>query len=746
MKTKNAENQLYVEAIEQELTEIGLSRRNLLKGMAVSAAGIAVAGMIPSNYVFADAESNSANGVTRGSFIAKISDYFEWPHPTEYNDIWKIKMKQFSDVNTTDLYGKQVETAYEEGIISGLGNKFNPNEQITRQDAADILVKAFHIPLTGKTGIFNDENAIDVNTRASVNTLVSLGYMAGESTKVFGPKKALTMTEMDTIFKKITSSMVAPVQALPKTNAVAPRRFIKLYCPTPGATIYYTTDGSEPTENSKKYNLLVDGHIAELVGSRSGESTSPDRDVTYKAIAVKEGYETSPVMTFTWHLNRPLTADYQNLQIMKKTATSPAVYRICNDSESVRAMAWYIEGPNSGIIFDTLQTSTSSDKNLKTYVDGLATKPYICIVGHEHGDHWAQSPNFLKAGIDVYMNERGWSSAITASPMGPALFTDAADQAKIKNIEEGMKFDLGGGITFDVYAMPGHANGLVVLHDKKNGLVFASDIYGCTRAGSADNVGIQGLRADLLLSFAQQVYAGYKKEGGKTDHLFTGHDETPLSDTNLRLFEKVFQQVIDNGEVGCSNTLRGNTDAPGSRTTIIGDMWKDATQWCAVKLIGTMFDTAEYLSSTTDLAKLPYMSDAANANINYNGGNNFMKYSVLSFVDITGGILVGKEVEWAPPVTFKWSGKEITVKNSLKNRFNPWAYDYTINVPKSNSSITLVPVTLSTRVSSITIDDKKVTYKSSNKIAVKDNQIITIKVTALDNITTSTYKFKIALV
>lgn len=140
------------------------------------------------------------------------------------------------------------------------------------------------------------------------------------------------------------------------------------------------------------------------------------------------------------------------------------------------------------------------------------------------------------------------------------------------------------------------------------------------------------------------------------------------------------------------------------------------------------------------------MSDAANANINYNGGNNFMKYSVLSFVDITGGILVGKEVEWAPPVTFKWAGKEITVKNSLKNKFNPWAYDYTINVPKSNSSITLVPVTLSTRVSSITIDDKKVTYKSSNKIAVKDNQIITIKVTALDNITTSTYKFKIALV
>jgi len=746
MKMKKTNNQIDIKVVDQELTEEGLSRRNLLKGIAIGAAGLAVGGIIPNNYVFADVETKVTNGVTRGALIARISDYFDWAHSTEYNDIWKVEPKKFSDVKTTDLYGKQIENAYEEDIISGLNNKFNPNDQIVRQDVAVILAKAFNIPLTNKTGIFNDEKEIDNHAKSSVNTLASLGYMSGETSKIFGPKKALTMIEMDTIFKKITSSMVAPVQALPKTNAVAPRRFIKLYCPTPGATIYYTTDGSEPTVKSKKYNLLANGHISELVGSRSGESTSPDRDVTYKAIAVKEGYETSPVMTYTWRLNRPLTANYQNLQIMKKTATSPDVYRICNDAESVRAMAWYIEGPNSGIIFDALQTSASSDKNLKTYVDTLATKPYICIIGHEHGDHWAQAPNFLKAGIDVYLNERGWSSTAAASPMGPALFENSTDQAKIKNIEEGMKFDLGGGVVFDTYAMPGHANGLVVLHDKKNGLVFASDIYGCTRAGSADNVGIQGLRADLFHSIAQQVYAEYKKDGGKTDHLFTGHDETPLSDTNLRLFEKAFQQVIDNGEVGCSPSLRGNTDAPGSRTTIIGDMWKDATQWCAVKLIGLIFDSSEYLSSTTDLTKLPYMSDAANVGINYNGGNNYMKYSVLSYLDITGGTLVGKEIEWALPITFNWAGKEITVKNSIKNKFNPWAYDYTINVPKTNSSITLMPVTLSTRVSSITINGKEVAYKSTNNISVKDGQIISIKVTALDNTTVSIYTFKVKLV
>jgi len=745
MKMKKAEEKLNIDMIEGELTEVGISRRNLLKGMAVGAAGLAVSGILPSNYAFADSEEKVTNGVTRGAFVAKIVDYFGWPHTTEYNDIWKVEPKKFSDVKTTDLYGKQIETAYEEGIISGVNDKFNPDVQITRQDAAAILVKAFHIPLTNKNVKFNDEKEIDAYARDSVNTLASLGYMSGVSAKVFAPKKALTVTEMDTILKNITAKVVTPVQALPKTNAVAPRRFVKLYCPTPGATIYYTTDGSEPTVNSQKYNLLVNGHMAELVGDRSGASTNPNRIVTYKVIAVKEGYATSPVMTFTWNLNRPLTADYQNLKIMEKTATSPAVYRICNDAESVRAMAWYIEGADSGIIFDALQTSASSNYNLKNYVDKLATKPYKCIIGHEHGDHWAQAPNFLKAGVDVYLNERGWSATATPSPMGPALLPDPADQAKIKNIEEGMKFDLGGGIVFDVYAMPGHANGNIVLHDKKNGLIFASDIYGCTRAGSADNVGIQGLRADLFLSSAQQVYASYKKDGGKTDRLFTGHDETPLEDINFKLFENVFQQVVDNGEAGCSPTLRGNNDAVGSRTTIVGDMWKDATHWSAVKLPGTMFDATEYLSSTTDLTKLPYMSDAANKDINYNK-NGFNKYSVLSYVDITGGTLVGKEVEWAPPVTFKWAGQDITVKNSLKNKFNPWAYDYTINVPKENTKITLVPVTLSTRVSSITIDGEVVEYKSNNEIKVYDGQEITIQVTALDKKTTSTYKFKIALV
>ncbi len=58
-------------------------------------------------------------------------------------------------------------------------------------------------------------------------------------------------------------------------------RKIKLSCSTSGATIYYTTNGSKPTTNSKKYG---------------GGLLSVKKDVTIRAIAVKNG-SVSAVMT-----------------------------------------------------------------------------------------------------------------------------------------------------------------------------------------------------------------------------------------------------------------------------------------------------------------------------------------------------------------------------------------------------------------------------------------------------------------
>jgi hypothetical protein len=163
---------------------------------------------------------------------------------------------------------------------------------------------------------------------------------------------------------------------------------------------------------------------------------------------------------------------------------------------------------------------------------------------------------------------------------------------------------------------------------------------------------------------------------------------------------------------------------------MIGDMWKDGTNWTSLKIGGIMGDDYEYLTH--------------NDQINYNVENGFMKYSVLSNIEIEGGELVGTTITWAPPgPSFSWAGKKITVPNSIPNRFDPWTYKYIINVPKNNNEITIIPTTMSTKVKSIKVNGKTVGYRSRNTVPVSDGTVITIEVVAPDNETTSTYTFNI---
>ncbi|HYQ57804.1 MAG TPA: cadherin-like beta sandwich domain-containing protein [Draconibacterium sp.] len=633
--------------------------------------------------------------VTKAEYVAKISDYFEWPHPDDYNDIWKKPIDGFKDVTSTDTYGKQIEVALERGIISkDASGNFNPEKVITRGEAAGILEAAFLI-----------------------DDLVAAGYM--KEGKMDEP---LSGKEAETVFQTITSSVVAPVQAVPVTTAVAPRRYIKLWCPTEGATIHFTRDGSEPTLESEIYNLDQMGHIAETIGTRGGSGASePTREVVYNAFAVKDGVETSSVNTMNWDLYRPLDDVFQSDLIVKGDEKTPKVYRVYNDSESVRAMCWFIEGPESGIVYDALQTSVDRH-NLKAYLDQIATKPYILIIGHEHGDHDAQLPAFLNAGIETYVNKRGWSAIGRPGGFG-SVVTDPEKQKLVNDVEEGDSFDLGGGCVFEAYAMPGHANGNITINDKQSGMVFGSDNI-CTRAGSADNTGVAGLKTDLLLSITQQAISNFTKGGAEVKMLFTGHDEQMLGHNNLLIFEQALQQVIDNGENGCTPSLRGGN----SRVTTVGDMWKDGTNWVSLSIGGRFGDDYEYLT--------------INSTANYNAGGH-VKYSVLSDIVIEGGNLVGTTVAWAEPGTFNWAGEEITVPNALPNKFDPWTYEYTIEVPTENDKITIIPTTMSTKVKEILLDGNPVGYRSENEVNVSDGQVVEISVTAPDGITTSTYSFKI---
>ena len=83
----------------------------------------------------------------------------------------------------------------------------------------------------------------------------------------------------------VMGGTVTPVVATPVISVASGTYYeefdVEITCATEGATIYYTTDGTEPTAESSVYTEPI--HVAQ--------------DMTLKAIAMMEGYENSGIST-----------------------------------------------------------------------------------------------------------------------------------------------------------------------------------------------------------------------------------------------------------------------------------------------------------------------------------------------------------------------------------------------------------------------------------------------------------------
>ncbi len=671
-----------------------------------------------------------SQSLKRGVFVAMIADYFNWVHSSEYTDIYKAVQPTFVDVtlNATP-YARQIETALEESLISNAQGYFYPEALITREDAADIYLKAFKIPLSPDDALagFSDATAISRNKQASVNAMVAAGYMQGVSTTRFSPTGTLSGNEAKTILTRITSSRVAPPQVMCKPGTTAPRRYVSITTPTPGATIYYTFsfDGTEPADPlssaGKIYDFTVDG-VLQFVNPLN--SSTDSRFYRLKAVAKKDGLATSAIQEFGWNIVRPQMGAFQAKLVQMGTATTPTIWKINNAAEYFQANVYYIEGTRRGLVFDAGEYSYQK-ANLKTFIDSLATKPYDIVLGHSHPDHAEQVYNFTSAGVTLYLSAIEKAGLIAANRKD---FQDAGNAAVA--ISDGQVLDLGNA-QITIYQIPGHTNGLSTIIINQTGWVYGSDMWGCNRPHTADTTQYQGVKVDLFLSLVQQILANYRKSSisGEIAQITNAHQETPVGMECIRNFEKCFQQLIDEGNSIAKPSIRGGSKG-GDRMSMVGDMWRDKN-WIAIGPIGKYASPVDYFTK-------PTTAYPCGATLDYNTADGFRKYSVLSNIEIDGGTLVGVDIFWAAPVN--------GIANTQVNKFDPWTYNYRITVPAATRSIMIGPTAMSSKVRSMAVNGTTLKQGTTTTVAVSDGSKITVDIVSPDGASTSNYIFTISAV
>ena len=112
----------------------------------------------------------------------------------------------FDDVYSNEWYAQSVSAAAGSGIIFGSGGKFRPNDNISREEAAVMLMracKANGIDVPQGSVSFADSSEISSWAADDINAASALGIIRGMSNGSFMPKKTLTRAESAAVIKRL---------------------------------------------------------------------------------------------------------------------------------------------------------------------------------------------------------------------------------------------------------------------------------------------------------------------------------------------------------------------------------------------------------------------------------------------------------------------------------------------------------------------------------------------------------------
>lgn len=116
----------------------------------------------------------------------------------------------FDDVADGDWYADIVQTASDKGIMTGYEGQFRPNDGITREEMAAILVRLCEsaaVAVDEASGNFSDDAQISDWARDAVYKTAAAGLMNGVSATEFAPLSGATRAQAASVLRRLTDKI-----------------------------------------------------------------------------------------------------------------------------------------------------------------------------------------------------------------------------------------------------------------------------------------------------------------------------------------------------------------------------------------------------------------------------------------------------------------------------------------------------------------------------------------------------------
>ncbi|MCL2838555.1 MAG: S-layer homology domain-containing protein [Oscillospiraceae bacterium] len=141
--------------------------------------------------------------ITRAQFAAILVRALGIPLNAESNngDI-------FTDVNGTDWFASAVAAAYNVGLIRGYNGYFRPNDEVSRQEMAIMLMTAleymgFENDNYADLSSFNDASSIADWAYNATSGAVGAGLMSGIGNGEFSPRTSATRAQATVVISRL---------------------------------------------------------------------------------------------------------------------------------------------------------------------------------------------------------------------------------------------------------------------------------------------------------------------------------------------------------------------------------------------------------------------------------------------------------------------------------------------------------------------------------------------------------------